>query len=171
MISNCLIEAIKAKIKDPKHVTIHTFPAKVNGYGIFPHFWWSVGELGYDFKKTSKSKQVILFKGEVRSYSKDVYIDRLTRLYLKAFEKEFEKKGLNNPLDGMRWQEGRPSGKEANNYYISYYDNENNICTRLVSANDLNRYEIEYWRNGDDDETVNLILNSNFSNEDGLKIN
>lgn len=168
MYSNCLIEALKAKIKDPKNVTIHTFPAKVNGHGIFPHFWWSVGDTGYDFKKTSRTKQVLLFEGEIRSYSVGTYIEYLTQLYQEAVEKDFKKKGLLNPFTNLKWHEGRPTGREAKNYYISYYDNEKKICTRLVSATDLDHYDVEYWRNGDDDETSNLILNSEFSNEDGL---
>ena len=167
MISNCLIEALKAKIKDPKNVTIHIFPAKVNGHGIFPHFWWSVGDTGYDFKREGNSKQVILFKGAIRSYSKLTYEKHLADLYKKAITKDFEKKGLRNPFEDLIWHEGRPTGKEATHYYISYYDNENKIIVRLVNKRDLDHYDIENWRVGEDLETTNLLLNSD-TNEDGL---
>ena len=167
MYSNCLIEALKAKIKDPKNVTIYTFPAKVNGHGIFPHFWWTIGDKGYDFKKESNSKQVLLFKGKVRSYDKSFYIDYLTNLYRKAVEKDFEKKGLLNPFDSMRWHAGRPTGKESMRYYITYIDSEGKTCVRLVHNRDLDHYDIDTWMCAGDDETESLLLNSE-SNEDGL---
>lgn len=170
MISNCLIEALKAKIKDPKNVTIHVFPAKVNGHGIFPHFWWSIGDQGFDFKKEGKSKQVILFKGKVRSYSKATYEEHVTGLYKKAIAKEFKRIGIKNPFEDLIWQSGRPSGAEARTYYISFYDDEGKVIVRLVHRDELDRYEIEFWRAGNDDETAELIMNSNFLNEDSVKI-
>ena len=170
MISNCLIEALKAKIKDPKNVTIHSFPAKINGHGIFPHYWWSVGDQGFDFKRDRKTKQSILFKGSVRSYSKDTYEEYLADLYKKSIIKDFERKGLKNPFNDLIWHEGRPTGKEAKLFYISYYDNEGKAIVRLIHNRDLDHYAIESWRNGDDDETSSFVMNSNYSNEDGLGI-
>ena len=38
MKSNCLFEAIKAKIKDPKNVKIHRFPITLNNNQL--HFYW-----------------------------------------------------------------------------------------------------------------------------------
>lgn len=170
MISNCLIEALKAKIKDPKNVTIHVFPAKVNGHGIFPHFWWSVGDQGFDFKKEGKSKQVILFKGTIRSYKKSTYIEKLTKLYRDALEKDFEKKGLLNPFDAYKWHYGKPTGQEAKVYYINYTDSEGKVCVRLVHAKDLDHYNIINWMSGNDEDTDELLINSEFINEDGLSI-
>lgn len=170
MISNCLIEAFKAKLKDPKNVTIHVFPVKVNGHGIFPHFWWSVGDQGFDFKKEGKSKQVILFKGTIRSYKKSTFEEYLTDLYRREISKEFKRKGLKDPFEDLIWHPGRPTGTEAKRFYISYYDSEGNVTVRLVHSRDLDHYEIESWRAGSDDETSEVVMNSNFSNEDGLSI-
>lgn len=38
MYSNCLFEAIKAKIKDPKNVKIHLIPPALNKYRF--HIYW-----------------------------------------------------------------------------------------------------------------------------------
>ena len=38
MYSNCLFEAIKAKIKDPKNVQIHLIPPSINNWNL--HFYW-----------------------------------------------------------------------------------------------------------------------------------
>lgn len=169
MISNCLIEALKAKIKNPK-VVIHTFPAKVNGHKIIPHFWWSLGDIGYDFKNESKTKQVLLFKGKIRSYPKATYEEYVTDLYKKAIAKEFKRIGIKNPFEDLIWHSGRPTGAEAKKYYISFYDDEGKVVVRLVHRDELDRYKIEFWRAGNDDETADLIMNSNFLNEDSVKI-
>lgn len=66
--SNCLFEAIKAKVKDPKNVKIHiTFPIERTSIrSPFPHFWWSVGEKAYNFVTLKdRSYQVFLFKGRI----------------------------------------------------------------------------------------------------------
>lgn len=44
--SNCIIEAIKAKIKNPKNVKF-TIIWKINM--IFPHIMWTDGKYDYDF--------------------------------------------------------------------------------------------------------------------------
>lgn len=61
--SNCLIEALKAKIKDFKNVKIHLM---LNSFTIFPHFWWERNGKAYNFTSLKKRRcQVLLFKGKI----------------------------------------------------------------------------------------------------------
>ena len=66
--SNCLIEAIKAKLKNPK-VKIYCCPPN---HREFPHFMWSDGEHDYDFSDYDDRVQqwwhCLLFKGKIRQY-------------------------------------------------------------------------------------------------------
>lgn len=167
MISNCLFEALKAKIKDPKNVQIHVFPASVNGHGLVPHFWWSVGDTGYDFKKESNTKQNLLFKGRIRSYKKSIYEEQLRDLYRKAVNEKYLKKGI-DLFGELTWHEGRPTGNEARHFYIEYI--ESGVAkVRLVSKEDLDYYKnIESWRAGNDIETDNILLNAAY-NEDNFE--
>ena len=57
MYSNCLFEAIKAKIKDPKNVKIIRLPKEVNLGKI--HFMWIKNDFVYHaFKKNSKESDL-----------------------------------------------------------------------------------------------------------------
>lgn len=64
--SNCLVEMIRAKIKNPsiKITYISPFINEV----FCPHFMWSDGVYDYDFgiDKPLKIYQTILFKGYIR---------------------------------------------------------------------------------------------------------
>lgn len=65
--SNCFIEAIKAKIKNPHKVRIMYVPAHLND--IFcPHFMWTDGEHMYDFGalRRIKRREVFWFEGTIR---------------------------------------------------------------------------------------------------------
>lgn len=157
MISNCLFEAIKAKIKDPKNVTIHHFPASINGNGIWPHFWWSIGETGYDFKKESETKQNILFSGKIRSYEKRVYEDRIKLEYKRALQKKYLKKGI-NLFDDCTWH-CTEVNIEAKYYYVSYINEEGKIKVAFVKKEDLGKYDIFNWMPGDDNESQSLLFN------------
>lgn len=48
--SNCLFEAIKAKLKNPKKTRILYIPARFNTSRCF-HFMWTDGEKEYDFDR------------------------------------------------------------------------------------------------------------------------
>lgn len=67
--SNCLIEAIKAKLKNPKNVKVFYIRAKGD---IIPHFMWTDGLYDYDFtivKDDNCNKKLIneiFFKGRIR---------------------------------------------------------------------------------------------------------
>jgi len=64
--SNCLIETIKAKIKNPK-IKITYISPRINE-AFCPHWLWSDGVNDYDFgiEKELKWYQVLWFKGHIR---------------------------------------------------------------------------------------------------------
>lgn len=64
MYSNCLIEALKAKIKDPKNVHIIYLPKKWNN-GI-RHFMWVKDNKVYHYTHSESEKGGILFNGFVK---------------------------------------------------------------------------------------------------------
>lgn len=75
--SNCLLAALKAKLKDLKHIHIHKIPGKWN-HEIFPHFWWDDGINAFDFiSKKERHLQIILFKGGIRKRRLEVYKDNV----------------------------------------------------------------------------------------------
>lgn len=65
--SNCLLEAIKAKIRDPKRVRVTYLPPTINEC-FCPHFMWSDGVKDYDFdvERYLKWYERIWFKGCIR---------------------------------------------------------------------------------------------------------
>lgn len=76
--SNCLFEALKAKIKDPKNIKIHFIPLSLNKESV--HFYW------YDIKdqsvkqfthKANECINYIFFKGEIGSYNINLFEGRL----------------------------------------------------------------------------------------------
>lgn len=103
--SNCLFEALKAKIRDPKNVKILFVPKKLNGRNrIGFHCFWKKDNLVYDFKCESNVKyfwQLFLFKGYIRAndfvnYTRLIYW-RLDD-HLKKMSKDFGKKlGIEDP--------------------------------------------------------------------------
>ena len=65
--SNCLIEALKAKIRHPFKVKITFVPKSEKGSC---HFMWSDGEADYDFgvERYIKWYEALWFKGCIRKY-------------------------------------------------------------------------------------------------------
>lgn len=67
--SNCLIEALKAKIKNWKKVKL-TFVSPFDNEVFCPHVMWTDGEYDYDFGNEGKGNQGILnwtlHKGHIR---------------------------------------------------------------------------------------------------------
>lgn len=92
-------------------------------------------------------------------------------VYRAKIAKKYERKGLSDPFYNLVWHYGRPKGNEAMHYYINYYDKDGKAIVRLVYKRDLDHYDIQYWRAGNDDETEDYLLNCGaFLNEDGLEI-
>ena len=63
--SNCLFEAVKAKIKHPFMVKVTIVP---RSEANCPHFLWSDGEYDYDFgaERRLTGAQILLFRGYIR---------------------------------------------------------------------------------------------------------
>lgn len=64
-LSNCFIEAMKAKIRNPSKVSITIVP---KSEANCPHFLWSDGQFDYDFgvERRLSGIQVLLFHGYIR---------------------------------------------------------------------------------------------------------
>lgn len=70
--SNCLFEAIKAKLADPKHVRLVFIRCSLNEV-FCPHFLWTDGQYDYDFgvhHMLPSLFHVIWFQGTIRRYKK-----------------------------------------------------------------------------------------------------
>ena len=63
--SNCFIETMKAKLKDPKNIKITIVPKSEKGN---PHFLWSDGKHDYDFgiEEHLPWYRIFWFKGHIR---------------------------------------------------------------------------------------------------------
>ena len=72
--SNCLIEAIKAKIRHPIKIKIKYIPARLNEV-FCPHLMWHDGEYTYDFWACGHLKpyQILWHKGKIRKSEYDYY--------------------------------------------------------------------------------------------------
>ena len=84
MYSNCLFEAIKAKLKAPKNVRIHKIPAFLNPdfKTPFPHFYWTKGDFAFAFNSFKPQRfQVFLFQGEIQDYSVQEMQDKIKRSF------------------------------------------------------------------------------------------
>lgn len=68
MYSNCLFEALKAKIKDPKNVKVLLIPPSINQGRI--HFCWSLEDRIYHYTDTTNKKNQIWFSGKLKNYDK-----------------------------------------------------------------------------------------------------
>ena len=85
--SNCLIEAIKAKIRNP-HIKVYIAKPDIKNHRMF-HFIWSDGKHSYDFSDKDEflenSKlpwflQVIVFKGGIRQFEDAEFAKRYTSI-------------------------------------------------------------------------------------------
>lgn len=89
MYSNCLFEAIKAKIKDPKNVQIIYLPSRLNVYKgchfkskeipkkAFKHFWTTL----YNYLKDNE---------EVLEEKSRIFLEKELYIIIGGFSNEFE---------------------------------------------------------------------------------
>lgn len=86
--SNCLLEAIKAKIKDPKRISIHMIPLKLNYNRL--HFYWTDSENFYHYI-SSNPRNVLWFEGVYKVYDSELFnkimICRMEQLNWNAEQK------------------------------------------------------------------------------------
>lgn len=72
--SNCMIEAIKAKVRNPRGVRIYFCKPRMKERGHFQmfHFMWSDGKSDYDFSDLNENHlplyKNLLFKGVIRKF-------------------------------------------------------------------------------------------------------
>ena len=84
--SNCFIEALKAKIKNPRNVKIHLYPTELNGGEL--HFYWTDGVNFYHFVKENKNA-IFLFKGKIKVYEKNLFYDFMGhKMFVKNLTRE-----------------------------------------------------------------------------------
>lgn len=67
-LSNCLLEAVKAKIRHPVKVKVTVV---LRSEARCPHFLWSDGQNDFDFGVDRRlvGPQVLLFRGYIRRYT------------------------------------------------------------------------------------------------------
>ncbi len=76
-VSNCMLEAIRAKLKDPRHVKLYFCkPTLAPDFQMF-HFMWSDGEADYDFADDSGRGKTpwykcVLVHGRIRRFRRGV---------------------------------------------------------------------------------------------------
>lgn len=68
-ISNCLIEALKAKIRQPKKVTIYCVHSLRARKKKRLHFMWSDGENDFEFVPLSRFYFPLIFRGQIKVHS------------------------------------------------------------------------------------------------------
>lgn len=96
MYSNCLFEAIKAKIKDPKNVQIIYLPSRLNVYKGC-HFMWtdksSEEDVLFEFiyPADNKKHNRFLFKGNIVKTSRERF-QRAVNAKLNRLAREIEQK-------------------------------------------------------------------------------
>lgn len=106
MYSNCLIQALIEKIKDPKNVQIHILPKSINPTKN-THFYWyrkmpnnpllDFGAVVEDFVHNKKITQHIWFNGYIRQNEVEVWENFIRNLlkknnYTEIQIKQYEKK-------------------------------------------------------------------------------
>lgn len=157
MYSNCLVEAIKAKIKDPKAVRIIYLPKKWNN-GV-RHFMWVKGDKVYHYTHEESEKGGLLFKGIVKEQDFETFEAFI--LHKLSYNWDVDKKVVGKKL-------GLPSIKKEgyldwSRYWpaegLTDFPEKNKICKyvllsaetdqiRSVKIEDLKKEEIKYmdWK-------------------------
>lgn len=89
--SNCLLEALKAKIRDPVNIKIRYLPMELNETPI-PHFMWQDENYTYDFHTKGKLTffQQFYHKGNIRKKDLNYYDRALEIMKRKAVSKKYK---------------------------------------------------------------------------------
>lgn len=98
MISNCLIEAIKAKIKN-RNVEIHRFPFALNNYQL--HFYWidkAENQMYHYCLPESTKFCVPLFNGKLKVRSRALFGLKMVR---RMKEKNWSQTKISRTLNKM----------------------------------------------------------------------
>ena len=179
MFSNCLFEALKAKIKNPKTVHIHKIPAKFNSVPqLFPHFWWEDGSKAYDFVANRELKrytlEIALFSGHIDCVDLDIYkayIRRKFSRYVERLENAYGKvrttateHSAQEQIEMLSWKNAKTNKPDFDEVFedtkitIAYIENKE-IKIQAVSTEDYKKYNVLYWKW--DDVLINKIAEEN----------
>lgn len=86
MKSNCLLEAVKAKLKDWDNVEIRLYPPRINCNHF--HFYWIKGDNFYHFVKKDM-KSLFLFEGNVKEYNSKLFYSSLGhKMYMAGLNRK-----------------------------------------------------------------------------------
>ena len=165
--SNCLFEAIKAKLKDPMHINIHVIPPRLNN-SVFPHFWWDDGFRGYDFKQDKKGS-ILFFKGHVRDYSLHTYRSLYEDELFDIAEGKC-KKYIKNYLNTHKWQSALIEIPAFVDCVELLYKKDDQCVIQIAKRADAHKYAYEYWKEMDDCVLSEYTFNGIEKNSDGLDI-
>lgn len=153
MYSNCLIEALKAKIKDPKNVHIIYLPKKWN-MGINHYMWVKDGMVYHYTHDKVNTKQQYLFKGYVKKQSMEAFEAFILRQNRFCFEKDrikFAKKlrfpSINKP-GYLEWErylpgDGMNNFPEKNRICKYVYVTDSNTIMKVVEIESLKKEDIK----------------------------
>ena len=85
MKSNCLFEAIKAKLRNPS-VEIHLYPPEINNHKF--HFYWIDGDGFYHFIKDNE-KSFLLFEGHIKKNNAKIFYSLLGhKMFMSGLNRE-----------------------------------------------------------------------------------
>lgn len=135
MYSNCLFEALKAKLKDPKHVQIIHLPRSWNdGHS---HYLWIKDNQVYHFEAQGKHLR-FFFKGKLKSQSLEAFesfILHKNSFAYKADKIDFAKK-LHLPstkeIGFLEW------GTYFPNDGYTEFPRKNRICRKIIVSDSSN---------------------------------
>ena len=71
-VSNCMLEAFKAKLKDPRRVKLYFLKPRFKPFRMF-HFMWTDGKADYDFSDHYYDPEhnfppKLFFRGHIRKF-------------------------------------------------------------------------------------------------------
>ena len=152
MRSNCLFEAVKAKLKDWKNVHILYLPPRWNGGHL--HFFWLEGDTVYHFthETDDESKQSYFFKGFVKKIKLTTFEASILHKMIFPYKKDNIKlaKKLHLPsVDEpgyLNWELYEADYEDSKNF-----PKKNKICKRVLISDGVNIFtkEIEDLKESD----------------------
>ena len=168
--SNCLIEALKAWIKDPKNVKIIYLPKKWN-YGA-RHFLWIKNDKVYHYEALNSNNNKLFFKGTYKEQDLSTFeafilhrlgykpsIDKkivAKKLHLPSFKKEgFLSWTCYYPIDDIL---DFPEKNKICKYVLIH--DEKGIRSELIENLDKSKFEFLRWKYLSPYDDAWIILNS-----------
>lgn len=157
MYSNCLLEAIKAKLRHPKTVHILYLPRKWNDGNL--HFMWIKDDCIYHYEAL-KSSAKLFFKGKFKHQSLETFEAVILRHLARTrpkLKKEFVAKRLHfrsvNQPGMLRWETYCPAFEQFNvpkrtKLAKLLMVKSNNTEIKIIKVSDFKKedYEWAQWK-------------------------